>query len=162
MVYSFFLMRTYVSFRHDVSNGGFPTSSVYLRPTQRAQSHTIMLTCQRDGRERRSYVQNAAQGPDVHLEAVALLAQHLGGDVVRRPAQRLLPLAVELDLGGQAEVTWEDGDDRIKGPVTVAARGPNREEVTSRAASPILTSMSSLRNRFPSFRSRWMTRLLWR
>lgn len=50
-------------------------------------------------------VQNAAQRPDVHLETVAFLTQHLGGNVVGRSTQRLLPLAVELDLGGQAEVT---------------------------------------------------------
>lgn len=51
--------------------------------------------------------QYAAQGPDVHLEAVALLAQHLRCDVVGRPAQRLLPLAVKLDLSGQTKVPWE-------------------------------------------------------
>jgi len=32
--------------------------------------------------------QDAAQGPGVHLVAVALLVQHLGRDVVRRAAQR--------------------------------------------------------------------------
>lgn len=30
MVYSFFLIRMYVSFRQEVSKGGFPTSRVYL------------------------------------------------------------------------------------------------------------------------------------
>lgn len=43
MVYSFFLMRTYVSFRHDVSNGGFPTSSVYLQSETRSESENGCL-----------------------------------------------------------------------------------------------------------------------
>lgn len=30
MVYSFFLIRMYVSFRQEVSKGGFPTRRVYL------------------------------------------------------------------------------------------------------------------------------------
>ena len=46
----------------------------------------------------------AAQGPDVHLKAVSLLAEDLGGDVVGRPTQRLLPLAVKLDARGQSKV----------------------------------------------------------
>ena len=36
MWYSFFLIFVYVSFRHDVSNGGLPTSSVYLTQSNRA------------------------------------------------------------------------------------------------------------------------------
>lgn len=48
--------------------------------------------------------QYASQGPDVHLVAVALLAEHLGCDVVGRPAQGLLPLAIKLNLRGQTKV----------------------------------------------------------
>lgn len=105
MVYSFFLMRTYVSFRHDVSNGGFPTSSVYLQTETQSESENGCLNSRSVFENQGRYVQDAAQGPNIHLETVAFLTQHLGGDVVRRPAQRLLPLAVELDFGGQAEVT---------------------------------------------------------
>ena len=50
-------------------------------------------------------VEDAAQRPDVHLVAVALLAEHLRGDVVGGPAQGLLPLPVIVHLGGQTEVS---------------------------------------------------------
>lgn len=50
---------------------------------------------------------DAADGPDVHLKAVPLLAQHLWGNVVGGPTQRLLALAIVLHFGGQAKVTWE-------------------------------------------------------
>ena len=49
-------------------------------------------------------VQDAADGPDVDLEAVALLAEDLGRDVVGRAAERLLALAVVLEPRGQAKV----------------------------------------------------------
>jgi len=35
-----------------------------------------------------------------------------------------------------------------------------KKQQTTIASLPIFTSMSSLRNRFPSLRSRWITRLL--
>jgi len=43
IVYSFFLIRVYVSLRLDVSNGGLPTSSVYLPTNQTTIVHTIKL-----------------------------------------------------------------------------------------------------------------------
>lgn len=55
----------------------------------------------------RVYSQYAAEGPDVHLVAVALLAQHLRCDVVGCPTQGLLPLAIKLNLSGQTKVPWE-------------------------------------------------------
>lgn len=39
MWYSFFLMRVYVSFKHDVSNGGLPTSNVYLWELEQANAY---------------------------------------------------------------------------------------------------------------------------
>ena len=48
---------------------------------------------------------HAAQGPDVGLAAVALLVQHLGGQVVGGPADRLPPVPRRLQLGGQTEVS---------------------------------------------------------
>lgn len=58
--------------------------------------------------ERQFDSHDAANGPDVHLEAVSLLAQHLWGDVVGCPTQGLLALPIVLYLGGQAKVTWRD------------------------------------------------------
>ncbi len=49
-------------------------------------------------------VQDTPQRPDVHLVAVALLAQHLWGDVVRGAAQGPLALPVVVNPGGEAEV----------------------------------------------------------
>lgn len=51
-------------------------------------------------------LRDAANGPDVHLKAVPLLAQHLWGNVVGGPTQGHLALAIILYLGGQAKVTW--------------------------------------------------------
>lgn len=52
-------------------------------------------------------LQDAPERPDVHLEAVALLAEHLRGDVVGGSAQGLLPLAVKFNLGREAKVPFE-------------------------------------------------------
>lgn len=49
---------------------------------------------------------DAPDGPHVHLEAVPFLAQHLGGYVIRGPAQGLLPLAVVFDFGCQSKIPW--------------------------------------------------------
>ena len=54
-------------------------------------------------------VDDHAEGPDVHLVAVADLAlQDFRGDIVRRAADRLLLFALELDARGQAEVAQLD------------------------------------------------------
>ena len=50
-------------------------------------------------------VEDAADRPDVNLEAVTLLAQHLWSNVVGGTAKRPLPLAIGLDAGGEAEVS---------------------------------------------------------
>lgn len=57
-------------------------------------------------------LQYTPERPDVHFIAVALLAQHFGCNVVWSSTQGLLPLAIKLDLSGEAEVTWrgEEGD----------------------------------------------------
>lgn len=52
-----------------------------------------------------NHLQDATKGPDVHLKTVAFFAEHFGGDVVRRATQRLLPLTIKLNLGGQAKIT---------------------------------------------------------
>ena len=49
-------------------------------------------------------VEDAAKEPDVHLVAVALVTKDLWGDVVGSPEQHLLPLSVEINLGGQTVV----------------------------------------------------------
>ena len=49
-------------------------------------------------------VEYAAERPHVHLVRVALLVEHLGRDIVGRAAQGLLALALEVHLGGEAEV----------------------------------------------------------
>ena len=51
-------------------------------------------------------IEDAAQGPDVDLIAVALLAEDLGGDVVWSPTQGLLPFSVEVNFGGQTKVSY--------------------------------------------------------
>ncbi len=48
--------------------------------------------------------QNAANGPDVHLIAVALLPKHLRSYVVWCAAQRPFPLSLHLHLGSQTKV----------------------------------------------------------
>ena len=51
-------------------------------------------------------VDDDAEGPDVYLVRVALLAfENLWCDIVRRSADRTLALSVELKLGCQAEIT---------------------------------------------------------
>ena len=50
-------------------------------------------------------VEDTAEGPDIHLVTVTFLPQNLWGDVVGSPAQGFLPLAVVVDLGGQAKVS---------------------------------------------------------
>ena len=51
-------------------------------------------------------VEDAAQGPDVDLITVALLAEDLGGDVVWSPTQGLLPFSVEVNFGGQTKISY--------------------------------------------------------
>ena len=58
-------------------------------------------------------VEDAADGPDVHLEAVPLLAQHLRRDVVGGTTKSPLPLAVRFHAGGETEVADLDLD--VKG-----------------------------------------------
>lgn len=58
------------------------------------------------------YLQDASERPDVHLKAVALLAEHLWGDVVGGSAQCLLPLSVKLYLGREAEVPFGKNQER--------------------------------------------------
>ena len=87
--YSFFLMRLYVSFRVWVSK----LNSGTLRIIQKSLDMNLRRFAHKES------VEDAAQRPDVHLVAVALLAEHLGRDVVGGPAQRLLPLAVIVHLG---------------------------------------------------------------
>lgn len=104
---------------------------------------------------------DAANGPYIHLKAVPLLAQHLRGDVVGGPTQGLLALAIILHFGGQAKVTL--GRDRETGAWEDPGRRMGRlRGRTAPRHLPIFTSMSSLRKRLPSLRSRWMTRWLCR
>lgn len=51
-------------------------------------------------------VNDDADGPDVHLVGVALLAlEHLGRDVIWRTADGALALSIELQLGGETEIS---------------------------------------------------------
>lgn len=51
-----------------------------------------------------SDLQYTPKRPDVHLVAVAFLAEHFRCNVVRRSTQGLLPLAIKLDFSGQTKV----------------------------------------------------------
>lgn len=51
------------------------------------------------------YSHDTAQGPDVRLTAVALLVEHLRGQVVGRPTDGLLPVPSRLQLGSQPKVS---------------------------------------------------------
>ena len=54
-------------------------------------------------------VDDDAQRPNIHLVRVAALAfEDLGGDIVRRTADRALLLAIKVKLRGKAEVTQLD------------------------------------------------------
>jgi len=57
-------------------------------------------------------VQDAPDGPDVGLIAVAGLAEDFGGDVVGSATEGLLFFALKVDLRGQAEVA--DFDLKLK------------------------------------------------
>jgi hypothetical protein len=46
--------------------------------------------------------------PDVYFEAVTLLAEDLRGDVVGGAAESALPLAIEVNLGGETEIAQLD------------------------------------------------------
>ena len=103
-------------------------------------------------------VHDAAQRPDIGGEAVTLLVQNLGGNVVGRPANcpenehflRIFPWSCH------------DLEDTALGKITHSLKDlqtypffscPNR---VARPKSPILTDMLAVRKRFPSLRSLWM------
>lgn len=72
------------------------------------------VSCFHVGRLERRFPNNErvdddAQRPNIHLVRVAALAfEDLGGDIVRRTANRALLLAIKVKLRGKAEVTQLD------------------------------------------------------